>query len=230
MKKVIVIFGYGPGISNAVAQKFGSEGFSVALVARNRERLEAGVASLKARGVEAASFVADASDPAAIAQALDGARQALGPITVVQWTAYGMGAGDVLSVSADELRGVFDVSIVGLTAAVKSALGDLKNSADAAVLVTNGGLGYFDPAVDKLGVDWNVMGLSIANSAKHKLVRLLSHKLKPEGIYVGEVVVVSTVKGTAFDANGQGTLEPSRVADEFWSLYSTRDRVSVTVS
>jgi NAD(P)-dependent dehydrogenase (short-subunit alcohol dehydrogenase family) len=229
MKKVIVIFGYGPGISNAIARKFGKEGFSVALVSRNRERLDAGVAALGAEGIDAAAFTADAGDPAAIRRAIDDARDKLGPITVIEWTAYGLGASDVTKASETELRGLFDVPILGLTTAIQAALPDLKQSKEAAVLVTNGGLGLFDPKVDQVGVEWNVMGLSIANSAKHKLVRLLSHKLKPEGIYVGEVVVVSTVKGTAFDT-GAGTLDAALVAEEFWKLYSAREKTSSTVA
>ena len=39
--KTILICGHGPGISHAVAQKFGAEGFRVALVARSRDRLVA---------------------------------------------------------------------------------------------------------------------------------------------------------------------------------------------
>ena len=43
MAKTIFVGGFGPGISTAVAERFGREGFSVALVARNQERLDAGV-------------------------------------------------------------------------------------------------------------------------------------------------------------------------------------------
>ena len=42
MSKTILVCGFGAGISNAVAEKFGAEGFSVGLVARNRERLAEG--------------------------------------------------------------------------------------------------------------------------------------------------------------------------------------------
>lgn len=228
MKKVVVIFGYGPGISDAVARKFGAAGFSVALVSRNRERLEAGVESLGAQGIEAASFIADAGDPGAVRRALDEVRSRFGAITAIEWTAYGSGAGDVTTASEEELRAIFDVSIVGLTSAVQAALPDLRHSPDAAVLVTNGGLGLFDPASDRVGVEWNTMGLSLANSAKHKLVRLLAHKLKPDGIYVGEVVVLGTVKGTSFD-NGSATIEADEVANAFWKLYTERDQNSVMV-
>jgi NAD(P)-dependent dehydrogenase (short-subunit alcohol dehydrogenase family) len=37
MSKTIVVVGFGPGISIAVAEKFGAAGFSFALVARNEE-------------------------------------------------------------------------------------------------------------------------------------------------------------------------------------------------
>ena len=63
MGKTILVVGFGPGISTAVAEKFGSSGFSVALVARNEERLAAGVKALKAKGIEAAAFPADAATP-----------------------------------------------------------------------------------------------------------------------------------------------------------------------
>ena len=41
--KSIVIVGYGPGTATAVAERFGKEGFAVALVGRNEERLAEGV-------------------------------------------------------------------------------------------------------------------------------------------------------------------------------------------
>ncbi len=43
MAKTILINGYGTGISQALAERFGSEDFSVALAARSTERLTAGV-------------------------------------------------------------------------------------------------------------------------------------------------------------------------------------------
>ena len=40
MQKTIIVCGHGPGISDAVANKFGGEGFQVALVARSADKLE----------------------------------------------------------------------------------------------------------------------------------------------------------------------------------------------
>ena len=72
------------------------------------------------------------------------------------------------------------------------------------------------------------MDLAIANSAKEKLVWVLYQKMKPEGVYVGEVMVTGTVKGTPWD-QGNATLEPSMIAGKFWDLFQKRDGHSVTV-
>ena len=126
-----------------------------------------------------------------------------------------------------ELRSALEIATTSLVAAVQEALPDLR-SQKGAVLVTNGGLGYFDTSTDKMGVAWNAMGLSVANSAKHKLVRLLHHKLKDEGVYVGEIMVTGTVKGTAFDS-GNATLDPAEIARQFWSAWQSRQDVSVRI-
>ena len=229
MSKSILICGFGPGISAAVAERFGAEGFAVGLVARNRERLEAAVKSLAAKGVKATALPGDLSDTASVPALVGRAREALGPITAIHWNAYGTGAGDLLNGDEKELRGVLDVALSSLLSAVRAALPDLRSQKGAsAVLATNGGLGYFDPNVDKMAVQWNAMGLAVANAAKHKLVGLLSQKLANDGIYVGEVVVLGTVKGTAFDG-GSATLEPSRIAAKLWELYQARTTVSADI-
>jgi NAD(P)-dependent dehydrogenase (short-subunit alcohol dehydrogenase family) len=229
MSKSIVVVGFGPGISTAVAEKFGAEGFSVALVARNEERLAEGVASLKAKGVAAAGFSADASDPAAIRAALGKARAAFGPITVIHWNAYG-GAevGDLLTTDAKVVRGVFDVAVVGLLSAVQEALPDLKSTKDGAVLVTNGAFGEVTPQMDAYATSLKAVGVALANAAKYKLVGLLAQRLKDEGVYVGEVMVAGVIKGTAW-ASGEG-IEASTVAKSFWELYQARGEVRARVS
>ncbi len=229
MAKTILVVGFGPGISSAVAEKFGSSGFSVALVARNEDKLAAGVKELKAKGIEAAAFAADASDPASIRAAVAKARAALGPITVIHWNAYGGGdAGDLLTADAATVRGVFDVAIVGLLATVQEALPDLKESKEGAVLITNGMFGDVNPQTDEIGVTYKAMGLSLANAAKHKLVGLLAARLKGDGVYVGEVLVAGTIKGTAWD-QGNANLAGSDVANEFWNLYKGRSKVRARI-
>jgi hypothetical protein len=72
------------------------------------------------------------------------------------------------------------------------------------------------------------MGIALANAAKHKLAGLLSQRLKGDGIFVGEVMVRGTIKGTPTDSGN--SIDPSRVADKFWELYRTRGEMLAGVS
>jgi NAD(P)-dependent dehydrogenase (short-subunit alcohol dehydrogenase family) len=228
--KTILVAGYGPGISAAVAEKFGAEGFQVAVVGRNAEKLAAGVKALTAKGVKAAPFVADLGNPAAVRAVVEKIHASLGPISVIEWTAYAPGnlAGDLLAASPEDIRALFEVSIVGLVSIVQAARADLK-SEKGALLVTNGGAGFVDPTVDGMMVQYGLMGLGVANAAKHKLVGMLAKKLEPDGIYVGEIMIQGTIKGTAFD-RGQGpTIEGKTVAAKYWELYQARKDLRTTL-
>lgn len=157
-------------------------------------------------------------------------RANLGPITVLHWNVYAADAGDLLTADVAALHRVFDVAVVGLVSAVQEALPDMKADKDhAAVLVTNGGFGFVDAKMDAFAAQVNAMGVSVGNAAKHKLVGLLAEKLRPDGIYVGEVMVLGIVKGTAWDSGG-GTLEAGTIASKFWELYRARSDVRAQVA
>ncbi|HTX39071.1 MAG TPA: SDR family NAD(P)-dependent oxidoreductase [Bryobacteraceae bacterium] len=228
MPKTIIVCGHGPGISDAVANQFGAEGFQVALVARSAGKLAKACEALRTRGVPAAAFPADLSDPDAARGLVRRVTAQFGPVTAIHWNAYANTAGDLLTADAAALRTGFDVSVTSLVSTVQEALADLK-AAKGAVLVTNGGMALFDPQIDAMAVQWNTMGLAIANAAKHKLVGLLSERLRADEITVGEVVILGIVKGTLWDT-GNATVDSRTVADTFWEIYSQRQSRVVTLS
>ena len=229
MAKTIVVVGFGPGISTGVAKRFGSEGFSVALIARNERRLASGVAALQASGIRAAAFTADASDPAAIREAIAEARRELGPVSVLHWNAHGGNeARDLLTADPAIVRGIFDIAIVGLLAAIQEALPNLRQANEGAVLITNGAAGEIDPQMDAFVTGSNasglkLMGVAAANAAKDKLVGMLAKQLEDDGVYVGQVMIAGTIKGTAWDS--PDSIDPSAVAEKFWQLYQDRSEV-----
>jgi NADP-dependent 3-hydroxy acid dehydrogenase YdfG len=227
MAETIVICGYGVGISDAVARRFAKEGYKVAIVARNAERLHSAAQKLIADKIEAKAFACDVGDVQAVQKLMADVSASLGPIKVLHWNAYTGGAGDLKTASAEDLRGVLNVTVHGLLAAVQAVLPDLK-AQSGALLVTGGGFAFYDPAVDAAATQWGAQGLAIGKAAQHKAVGLLSKSLQNEGVYVGEVVVTGLVKGTAFDS-GNATLEASTIAEKFWQLYRERSAVSVTI-
>lgn len=228
MSATIAIVGFGPGTATAVAGKFGAEGFSVALIGRDEERLAAGVSALKARGVTASAFLGDAADPASIRSAIRAVRSELGPITVIHWNAYGgTEAGDLLSADPAAVRSVFDVAVFGLLAATDEVLSDLKKSDGGAILVANGAFGEVSPEIDEYATNLHVMGVALANAAKHKLVGLLAQRLKGDGVHVGEVMIDGTIKGTP--TGGGNSIDPSVIAEKYWELYRSRGETRAVV-
>jgi len=229
MAKNIVIVGYGPGISHAVAERFGAEGFSVAIAERNESKLQAGAKMLQAKGIKVFASPADASDAASVRAFIRKARAKLGGIDVLHWNAAAGLAGDLLIAPAEELIEVFNTGVTGLIAATQEALPDLKKAKDGAVLVTDGGFGLDGDAIDDAVVQYKAMGLGIGNAAKHKAVRILARRLESEGVFVGEIMVMGTVKGGAWD-QGNATIDVKSVQEAFFRLYRERKEVSVQVS
>lgn len=193
----------------------------MALVARNEKKVIDAAVELGAAGITAKGFAGDLADAAAVRGVIERVRQELGPITVLHWNAHAMSAGDLTTCSIDELRAAYEVASTGLIVAMQASLDDMRKQQGSAILVTGGGFGLTDPNIDGTIVKLGLMGLGLAKSMQHKLVGMLNKRLAGEGIYVGEVMVLGSVKGTAFD-QGQATLEPSAIADRFWEIYRQR--------
>lgn len=229
MSKTILICGHGPGISAAVAKKFGKAGFAVGLVARSADKVTAAAKALAADGVKAVGLACDLSDPVAVTAMVARAQRELGAITVLHWNAYPANAGDLTVATSDEVRKALDVGITGLVAAVQASLSNLRQQkGTSAVLITGGGLALYGTKIDAMATQWGVMSLAVVKAAQHKLAGLFAEKLRADGIYVGEVVVTGLVKGTAFDS-GNATLEPAAIADKFFDLYTARTVATATI-
>jgi NAD(P)-dependent dehydrogenase (short-subunit alcohol dehydrogenase family) len=211
-----------------MAERFGAEGFSVALIARNEERLAAGVSTLRAGGITAFAFPADAGDPTSIRAAIKSIRSQMGSITVLHWNAYGgLDVGDLLTADPVALRGVFDVVVFGLLAATDEARSDLKGSDGGAILVSNGGFGEASSEMDEAATNLHAMGIALASAAKDKLAGLLAQRLKGEGIYVGEIMTFGTIKGTPSD--NPSSVDPAIIANKFWEMYQSRSQTRATI-
>jgi len=77
------VIGYGPGIGASCARKWSTEGFAVALLSRNGEKLAAAAKTIP----NSAPFAADVTDPGSLTTALTNVEQQLGPIDVLLYNA-----------------------------------------------------------------------------------------------------------------------------------------------
>lgn len=82
--KIAVVTGGGTGIGKAVATALALHGADVALVSRDRERLDAAAAEIKkATGRKAIGVSTDVSDAKAVAAMLDTVESTLGPVSIL---------------------------------------------------------------------------------------------------------------------------------------------------
>ena len=120
---VCAIVGAGEGLGRALAAKFASQGFDIALVSRS----EAGsAAAIEAAGAVTANvryFSADATQPETIESALAKVADEMGEIDVLIYNARGeFTACEPLDMSYAALEDVYRVEVVGAFAATKSVL------------------------------------------------------------------------------------------------------------
>ena len=80
MASVAVVTGANSGIGRATALLLASRGARLSIVARSAGKLAEVAAGIRAQGGEAACFVADVGDPAALAAAFDAAEAAFGSV------------------------------------------------------------------------------------------------------------------------------------------------------
>src|SRR5580704_9987072 len=82
-KKVCVVIGVGPGNGAALARRFATEGYAVALVARTTVTSEALATSLPG----ARAYACDATDAAAVADTFAAIERDLGPVDTLVYNA-----------------------------------------------------------------------------------------------------------------------------------------------
>lgn len=206
----LAIIGAGPGLGLSVARRFGREGFSVALIARDAAKLDRLASGLRDDGVTAAGFVADARDRGALTDALDRAAAELGPVEVLQYSPVPAREfmKPTLETTADDLVGPLEMSVLGPAAAVQQVLPGMRELGRGTVLFPNGG-----SAVRPRDA---VTGTSVAFAAESAYARLLHEALAPEGIHVAQLIIPLGIGG------GEPDHDPDALAQRLWELHTGR--------
>lgn len=227
MNKTIAIVGAGPGVGYAVAERFGREGFKAALIARTPEKTQALVSRLEGQGVQAAAFQADVRDPESLARALDQAKQAYGPIEVLEFGPSGAG-GEMRPPRAIDVANAqqhLGLNVLGAVAAVQAVLPDMLARKSGSLLFTTA------PSAQRPLVATASYGL--AAGALLNYVRLLNKDLAADGIYAGVVAIAGMVVpvGQAPDPARAAfpNIHAEDVAAQHWRMHQARDLCEATV-
>lgn len=201
MSKSIMIIGAGPGIGQAVARKFGREGWQIVLTGRRADRLAALTAELQADGITAHAVPADATDATALRAAVAKAEALTGGLTAVHFNAGVVRNQDLFSMTDTEIASDLAIDVTAGFNTIRAAT-ELFGTRGGAILVTGGGLGVHPSA------DWAVLGAGKA--ALRNVVQGLAEPLQEQGIRIRLATVATLVSPESDEARG--------AADVFWTL------------
>lgn len=204
----IAIVGAGKGLGASIARRFGREGFSVALISRNQERLDELAGILATEGITARGYTANVRDPKSLITALDRAGQELGPIEVLEYSPLPQKEflRPVLETTVDDLVGAIEFSVFGPVAAAHQVLQGMRTLGRGSILFVNGGSGARpNPAV---------AGTSIAFAGEAAFARMLHDTLKAENIRVAQLIIPGAI------TPGDETHDPDVLADKLWQLHA----------
>jgi NAD(P)-dependent dehydrogenase (short-subunit alcohol dehydrogenase family) len=230
---VIVVLGVGPGLGMSVAQRFGKEGYAVALISRSADRHPDYLQALETAGVDAAAFTADANDPAQLRHAVDAVRKHFGRIDIGYFgpAATMSLAGDITTLTAAEAESAFK----GVVPAVDFAsllLPELTERGEGALLFA-GGLSSVVP-MPPLGA------LALAAAALRNYAITLHAALAPAGIYAGTITIGGAIDRSdihtamrndpGFAELDVATLDPDDLAETVWRLYSERTDAEAVIT
>jgi NAD(P)-dependent dehydrogenase (short-subunit alcohol dehydrogenase family) len=219
----IAIVGAGPQLGLAIARTFGSQGYDVALISRNRTKLDDLVGTLTAEGITAAAFPADVLDRDALTQALKDAAAQFGGIDVLEYSPVaGLDTSAMTTPAETDLVHVqheIEFHLYGGIAATKAVLPAMREAGTGTLLFTTGA-GSMNPQPPTAHID-------TATAALRNWAINLHKELADTGIQAAHIGLDVTIGTPTFYGRPQATA--NQLAPIYWDLHTTdRDQAERT--
>ncbi|WP_069761748.1 SDR family oxidoreductase [Streptomyces sp. LUP47B] len=205
------LVGAGPGLGLATARRFGTAGHTVALVARDAERLQEMTAELARDGIQARGYTADVLDIESLTAALHTAAADLGAVEILQYSPVPRAdfMKQVLDTSADDLDAPLAFSVKGPVTAVHAVLPGMRELGRGTLLFVNG--------ASAVRPNPRVAGTSIAFAAESAYARMLHDTLAPENIHAAQLIIPGAIRPDAEHSS------PEVLAERLYDIHAKRD-------
>jgi NAD(P)-dependent dehydrogenase (short-subunit alcohol dehydrogenase family) len=201
--RAVAIVGAGPGLGSALARRFAKAGWSVALVAKRQDVLDACRSELVEFGAHTCTAEADVGDRPALERAFATIERGVGVPDVVVYNASIYQGEAALELSDEALRLALDVHVVGALNTAQSAIAAMRRAGSGVLVFTVNSLARSPEAMSA--------ALSIGKGAQLNLALSLERELAGTPIHIGVVTVCGPIKaGTFYD--------PDRLANIYWEL------------
>ncbi len=124
--KVALVTGAGQGIGRGIALRLAKDGADIALVDLKADKLEGVAKEVQALGRKATTFLADVSDRAQVAAAVDHAEKALGGFDIMVNNAGIAQVNALASVTPEEFERIYRINVGGVLWGVQAAAAKFK--------------------------------------------------------------------------------------------------------
>lgn len=207
---VCLITGVGPGTGTALARRF-AEGYRVAMLARNAERL----GELEAALPSAHAFPCDVSDESQLRAVHDAIRDRLGAPQVVIHNAVGGARGDFMAIDPEVLRANFEVNTMALLQLGRLVAPAMIEAGRGAILCTGNTSTYRGKSF--------FAGFAPTKAAQRILAESMARTLGPRGVHVAYLAIDAVIdlpwtRKMLPDAPDEFFCRPEDIAAECWHL------------
>ena len=210
-QKVCVVFGYGPGIGAACARRWIKEGFKVAIVARNGEKLKSFEA--KHGGSVTRGYPCDVTNRKQMETTVAQIETDLGPIHTMIYNA-GKGIWKKYDqLTEEEFDLCLNINAKGLLIASQLICPKMEQRGEGVVAVTGATAAWRGKPF--------TAAFAAAKAAQRSLSQSLARDLGPKNIHVFYVIVDGGVdKNEETGHERLGSLDPNAIAESYWNLAS----------
>ena len=208
-QNVCVVFGFGPGVGAACARKWIKEGFKVAIVARNREKLSAFEA--KHGGGVTKGYTCDVTNRQQMEMTVSQIEADFGPIHTI---VYNAGTGVFKKydqVTEEEFDRCINTNARGLLTAAQIICPKMEQRGEGVIAVTG--------ATASLRGKPYTPAFAAGKAAQRMVAQSLARDLGPKNIHVFYVIVDGGIdKNEETGQEKPGALDPNAIADTYWCL------------
>lgn len=215
-RPVALITGVGPGTGAALARRFASGGYAVAMLARNSERL----AALEQEIAGARGFACDVTDEAQLDSTIATVRAELGGPSVLIHNAVGGAFGSFLDIDPQLLNQNFQVNTMALLYLARRLAPSMVEAGKGAIVVTGNTSALRGKSI--------FAGFAPSKAAQRILAESIARELGPKRVHVAYVVIDAVIDlpwtrqmmnaRLGNEAPDDFFIQPSAIADEIWHV------------
>jgi NADP-dependent 3-hydroxy acid dehydrogenase YdfG len=208
---VCLISGVGPGTGSALVRRFAAEGYRVAMLARDAQRL----AALSEQVSSARAYVCDVSDPSQVDAAIASIEREMGAPSVLIHNAVGGAWGTFTEIDPDVLNRNFQVNTMGLLYLARRVAPSMVAAGTGAIIVTGN--------TSALRGRANFAGFAPTKAAQRILAEAMARDLGPKGVHVAYIVIDAVIdvpwaRARFKDKPDDFFIAPAAIADEAWHV------------